>query len=111
MKRLISWSIVVAALMVGLPFAVVSFFKEAGMGVFVLLFFIINPLLSVVCGIFAGRDIKRLWSLPLILAVLFLIGSWLFFEFGEPDFLIYGSVYFVIAALVMLISSFIKQKH
>ena len=111
MKQLICWSIVVAALMVGIPFAVVSFLKEAGMGIFVFLFFIINPLLSVVCGIFAGRNIKRLWSLPLILAVLFLIGAWLFFEFGEPDFLIYGSVYFVIATLVMLISSFIKQKH
>ena len=45
--------------------------------------FAVNPLYSVLIGAFSGKDIRHLWSLPVISAVLFLIGTWIFFDMGR----------------------------
>ena len=50
---------------------------------------------------------KHLWSLPVISAVLFLIGTWIFFDMGETAFILYAAVYLVIGIMAMLISMFI----
>ena len=65
---------------------------------------------NVVTGIFAGKDMKHLWSLPVISAVLFLIGTWVFFEMGETAFILYAVVYLVLGIAAMLISMFIRKK-
>ena len=77
---------------------------------FIFLFFVLDPLFSVVCGIVAGRQIKELWMLPLITAGLFVAGTWLFFELGEPAFLLYGGCYLLIGTVVMLISAFVTKQ-
>ena len=64
----------------------------------------------ILCGVFAGKDIKRLWSLPIIIAVLFLVGVWLFFEMGKPAFLLYCGCYLIIGIIVMLISAFVSKR-
>ena len=90
---------------------VVTFVKgDAGMAVCFLLFFAVNPLYSVINGAFAGKDVKHLWSLPVISAVLFLIGTWIFFDMGETAFILYAAVYLVIGIMAMLISMFIRKK-
>ena len=75
-----------------------------------ILFFAVNPLFSMVCGVFAGKDIKRLWPLPIITAGLFLIGTWLFFEMGETAFLLYCGCYLMIGIVAMLISAFVNKR-
>ena len=102
MKKLLLWTALAALLTIGCPWLAVSFAGTAGMAVCFLLFFAVNPVFSAVCGIFAGRSIKQLWSLPLIVATLFLAGVWLFFEMGEPAFLLYASAYLVIGLIAML---------
>ena len=67
-------------------------------------------LFAVVTGVFAGKSVKRLWSLPIIMAGLYLAGVWLFFEMGEPTFLLYGGCYFVIGVGAMLVSAFVKSR-
>ncbi len=57
-----------------------------------------------------GKDVKHLWSLPVISAVLFLIGTWIFFDMGETAFILYAAVYLVIGIMAMLISMFIRKK-
>ena len=42
--------------------------------------------------------------------MLFLAGSWLFFEMGEPAFWLYGGCYLLIGTVVMLISAFVMKK-
>jgi len=59
---------------------------------------------------FAGKDVKHLWSLPVISAVLFLIGTWIFFDMGETAFILYAAVYLIIGIMAMLISMFIRKK-
>ena len=89
----------------------VTFVKgDAGMAVCLLLFIAINPIYSVVIGIFVGKDVKHLWSLPVISAMLFLIGTWIFFDMGEMAFVLYAVVYLVLGIVTMLISMIIRKK-
>ena len=110
MKKLITWSILSAILMIGCPFFAVEFAGEAGMAICFLLFFIVNPLFSAVCGVFAGRDTKHLWLLPITISGLFLMGVWMFFEIGEPAFLMYAGCYLVIGSVSMAISHFVSKR-
>ena len=80
------------------------------MAVCLLLFIAINPIYSVVIGIFVGKDVKHLWSLPVISAVLFLIGTWIFFDMGEMAFVLYAVVYLVLGIVTMLISMIIRKR-
>lgn len=110
-KNIILWLAASMAVMLAFPWLAVTFVKgDVGMAVCFLLFFAVNPLYSVMIGAFAGKDVKHLWSLPVISAVLFLIGTWLFFDMGETAFILYAVVYLVIGIMAMLISRLIRKK-
>ena len=110
-KNIILWVAASMVVMLALPWLAVTFVKgDEGMAVCFLLFFAVNPLYSVIIGAFAGKDVKHLWSLPVISAVLFLIGTWIFFDMGETAFILYAAVYLVIGIMAMLISMFIRKK-
>lgn len=110
-KKLIRWIGITLAVMFILPFAVAKLASEcAGMALCMMLFLVINPIYSVILGIAAGRDIKALWNLPIISAVAFLAGVWLFFDIHEPWFIAYDAAYLCIGVVAMLITNFIKSK-
>lgn len=112
MRKITLWLIASAAIMLALPWLAVTFIKgDGGMAACLVLFFALNPIYAVFTGIYAGRDIKRLWALPTITALFFLVGSWLFFDMGEKAFVLYASVYLFLGAAAMLISVFVKKKH
>ena len=112
MRKITLWLIASAAIMLALPWLAVTFIKgDGGMATCLVLFFALNPIYAVFTGIYAGRDIKRLWALPTITALFFLAGSWLFFDMGEKAFVLYASVYLFLGAAAMLISVFVKKKH
>ena len=94
-----------------LPFLTVKFSGSSGMVICMILFFVLNPLLSFFCGIFAGNNIKRRWSLPLVSSFSFLMGAWWFFDAGEPAFTGYAAVYLAIGIICMLTTSFFNKKH
>lgn len=97
-------------LMIGCPWFAVEFAGDGGMAVCFLLFYAVNPIFSAVCGAYAGKNIKRLWTLPIVVAGLFLVGAWLLFEMGEKAFLLYSGCYLIIGVAAMLISSFVNKK-
>ena len=69
-------SIIVVMLII--PLITVNTVKaDAGMLVTMLLFFAVNPVLSVAMGILSGKDIKFFWFTPLLVAGLF----WAFSSF------------------------------
>ena len=110
-KNIILWLAVSAVVMLALPWIAVTFVKgDAGMAACFVLFFALNPLYSVILGVFAGKDVKHLWSLPVISAVLFLIGTWIFFDMGETAFVLYAVVYLALGIVTMLISMIIRKK-
>ena len=110
MKQLIVWTISSLIIMIGFPWLAVTFAGSAGMAICLLLFFAINPLYAVFSGVFAGKNLKQLWALPVITAGLFLAGAWLFFEIGETAFLLYCGCYLIIGIIAMLISAFVNKR-
>ena len=48
--------------------------------------------------------------LAVIPAVLFPIGTWIFFDMGETAFILYAAVYLALGIAVMLISMLIRKK-
>lgn len=112
MKKLILWIIASAVIMLAFPWLAVTFIKgDGGMAVCFILFFALNPIYVICAGVYAGKDKKRLWALPILTALFFLAGTWLFFDMGEKAFVLYALVYLFLGVAAMLISMFIKKKH
>lgn len=112
MNKLILWIIASALIMLAFPWLAVTFIKgDGGMAVCFIMFFVLNPIYVICAGVYAGKDKKRLWALPILTALFFLAGTWLFFDMGEKAFVLYALVYFFLGATAMLISMFIKKKH
>ena len=96
------WLGVTVAVMFFLPFAVARLASEcAGMALCMLLFFVINPLYSAILGFICGKHVREMWSLPLMSAVAFLGGVWIFFDWGEVWFIAYAAVYLLISCFTM----------
>lgn len=57
------------------------------------------------------KHIKEMWSLPVIAAALFLLGSWISFDPGEGAFVIYAGGYLVIGIVSMLFSSWLSARN
>ena len=92
-KNIILWMAASAVVMLAFPWLAVTFVKgDAGMAVCFLLFFAVNPLYSVIIGVFAGKNIRHLWSFPVVSAALFPIGTWIFFDMGETAFILYAAL-------------------
>lgn len=111
MKHLISWLIASAVVMFALPWLAVTFVNsDSGMAVCFVLLFALNPIYAIICGSYAGKNVKQLWVLPLITAVFFLIGTWLLFDMGEKAFILYALIYLALGIAAMLISTTIKKR-
>ncbi len=105
------WLAASAVIMLALPWMAVTFIKgDGGMAACFLLFYAVNPVYSLAAGTFAGRDGRRLWSLPVISAALFLCGTWLFFAPGESAFLLYAAVYLVLGMAAFALSLALGSK-
>ncbi len=79
------------------------------MALCLMLFFVVNPIFSMIAGIYSGLEIKRMWYIPLVIAVVFLLSAWIVFEMGETDFMIYAGAYCIISTISMLITYAIKS--
>lgn len=111
MKKVLSWIAASVGMMLVLPWMTVTFVKgDGGMAICFALFFALNPIYAICVGAAAGRDGRKLWALPVITALLFLIGTWLFFDWREKAFVLYALIYLFLGIAAMLISMFIKKK-
>ncbi len=100
-----------ALVMLLLPWCAVTFIKgDGGMAVCFLLFFAVNPISALWIGIFSGKNSRDSWFQPLLLALLFLLGTWLFFDIGETAFVIYGAIYLIFGYAAMLITALLYRK-
>lgn len=98
------WAILAMVLvMFGLPGAAVAFAPhDAGMAIAFILFFGLNPAESMFVGIYSGMDLKHRWYLPAVNAALFLLGAWMVFDWGNPDFYGFCLAYLAVALVSML---------
>ena len=99
-------------IMLFFPWYAVTFIKGDGsMAACFILFFVIAPIASVNVGIFSGRHIRASWFQPILLAVLFLVGTWIFFDMEEKTFVLYAVVYLLLGCAAMLVSVFIVRRR
>lgn len=110
-QNMIFWFILSAIIMLLLPWMAVTFIKgDGGMAACFILFFCVNPVYSITAGAFAGKNSKQRWFLPIISVILFLAGTWIFFDMGETAFIRYAAVYLLLGCAAMLISAFTVRK-
>lgn len=109
MKRILRWTLGALALMVGCPWLAVTFAGSAGMAVCFILFYALNPIFSLLCGLAAGKALKKLWFLPLVTAGLFLLGAWIFFSPLDSAFLLYAAIYLGIGLAAMTLRGLLRR--
>ena len=110
-RTLIIWFAVTIVIMSLFPFAIARFASEcSGMAFCMILFFIINPIYSAVLGFRCGKDVGRMWKLPLVSAIAFLAGTWIFFDIHELWFIAYAIVYLIIGWIAMAIGNYLYRR-
>lgn len=111
MKKAIWIPVVLSGIvMLALPGLAVTFAPgDAGFAICFLLFFGGNPLYSLFLGVWSGGDIQKRWFQPLLSALLFLLGTWIFFTPGETAFLYYCAVYLLVSAAGMALGRFLNK--
>ena len=102
--------IILFILVFGIPLLAVLFTTDAGMAICILSFYLINPMVSVGVGVFAGFDIKKRWYASLFTGASFIITVWSLFTVSEPLFLFYSAIYVVFSTISMLITSIILKR-
>ena len=108
-KRSITILAVIIFFMLVLPLITVHTVKaDAGMLVVLLLFFAIHPIVSILVGVWAGKDIKFFWPTPIILAVLFWLFSCITYESAFP--VVYSAGYLVISSISMVITWLVSRR-
>ena len=81
------------------------------MGIMILLFFVVNPIAVVIINLIIGKDLKKLWWMPILFCIIFLLSYWLILEEIILDLIIYAICYLVIGIIFMFISKFISVKR
>ena len=80
MKKFLPWILASGGIMLGLPCLAGTFLEDdSGMATCLILLFALNPIYAICAGVYAGKDIKKLWASPILTALFFLAGTWLFF--------------------------------
>lgn len=108
-KRIIIILAIILTAMLIIPLITVNTVKaDAGMLVTMMLFFVVHPIVSIVTGVLAGKDIKFFWCTPLLVASLF----WAFssFTYVTAFPIVYSVAYLVICAISMLITWLVTRK-
>ena len=109
MKKTISVTVsVMLVILFLLPFTLMKLSEPIDfMGLMMLFFFIVNPIAAVCIHITLGKAIKKLWWLPFLFSLLFLLSYWVILQQIVWDLAIYAGTYLVLGALSMLVSRLI----
>ena len=105
-------SVASVGVMVMLPWVAVRTVRsDAGFAVILLLLFAVDPVYCICSGIWAGKDPGKRWAAPVLSAALFLAGTWLCFEPGEPAFVTYAVFYLLFGLAAMLTCHCLRKRR
>ena len=110
-NKLIITSTIKLVVLLALPLIFVNLAKpHEAMGLMMTFFFAINPVASVIVSLFVGKDIKKLWWIPLSFAIVFLLSYWFVLSEIIWDLTIYAIIYALLGLLTMIILWIAKRK-
>ena len=94
-----------------LPFILINISKSHEfMGITMMLFFVVNPLITAFINSMIGKDIKRMWWMPILFCIVFLLSYWLVLEEIILDLVFYAVIYIIIGIIFMIGSWCFTQK-
>lgn len=94
-----------------IPIIIVNSLKtNIGIGWAFIFFFGVNPLISLILGVLAGTDIKKIWWVPFLVAVAFPLLFGIVIHELVLDLYIYSGIYLIIGIVSMIITSGLKNK-
>ena len=86
-----------------LPFILINISKpHEFMGITMMLFFVVNPLTTAFINSMIGKDIKRMWWMPILFCIVFLLSYWLVLEEIILDLIFYAVIYIIIGIIFMI---------
>ena len=110
MRKIIYVVIFMVVVLFLLPLIIVNVSSaDAGLILCLSLFFIVNPLASIACGIYSGFNIKKMWFVPIIFALVFLASTWMIFAAGELIFVVYSGAYLLVGYIALLATYLIRR--
>ena len=74
------------------------------------LFYMVNPIYSLIIGAISGRNVKKSWFNPILSALFFYIGVRVFIGSSDPLFIKYSIIYLLIGLISMFISYYLCTK-
>ena len=96
-------AITLVLFMLVLPLVAIEMAEEfATIGLWILSFFVLNPLLVICLSIMAGTDIRKLWWTPLVIAALFPLLFGVAIRDLVWDLYFYSAIYLPLGVLAML---------
>lgn len=110
-KKMIILFIIMSLILLILPFILTQLAEpHEFMGVMILLFFIVNPITAAVTNSMIGKDIRKLWWIPVVFPIMFLLSYWLILKEIIIDFAFYAVIYLIIG-LFFMIGSWLILKY
>lgn len=79
------------------------------MGITMMLFFIVNPLTTAIINSMVGKNIKKMWWMPILFCIMFLLSYWLVLEEIILDLIFYALIYLVIG-IIFVVGSWLFAK-
>lgn len=76
--------------------------SDVGMALCFILFFAVNPLMVIALSVMAGTELRKLWWIPLLAAVLFPVFFSIIVMELVKDLFIYSAVYLAVGLLTMI---------
>ena len=111
-KKIIINSVIMIIILFILPLILTSFCKpHEFMGIMILLFLIINPITIFIISFIIGKDIKKMWYIPILFSVIFLLSYWLVLWGVILDLLFYAFIYIIIGYISIFISFLLSNKR
>ena len=109
-KKFIILTIILCVLLI-LPFILINISKpHEFMGITMMLFFVVNPLTTAIINSMIGKDIKKMWWMPILFCIVFLLSYWLVLEEIILDLIFYAVIYIIIGIIFMIGSWFFTKK-
>ncbi len=108
-NKFILWSILsIIVMVVPLILGPRILSPESGMAMYVLSFLAVNPCFFAVLGVVISKDIKSMWSLPIISALIFFLGTFILLD--TLDTLFYTVIYIPVSAIAMAVAYGTRRK-
>ncbi len=102
--------ILTIALVFGIPLLAVLFASQSGMAICIISFYLVNPIVAVAIGVFAGFNIIKRWYACFLTGIVFIITAWSLFTLNEPLFLQYAAIYIIFSFISMLTTLLIIKR-